>query len=154
MLKLGLTLKLMLPELPREVYIHIASLADTETRRAMGFPIDNCLKFRLKPNKLDPSWKEFVPKTVQSEKFTYYEDTNTLVYYEFVGYGSVYYEYITGIVPEPEQWEKGFCGWKLLQGSRQRGVVLDDTHINEYDLEMNVSNIMTVGFPVIVSGSY
>ncbi|NBS68500.1 hypothetical protein EBT31_06250 [bacterium] len=142
--------------LPRDLYIHIARLADSETRRAMGFTIDDCIRLNIQPNKLHAKWSEFVPKTMGNEEFWYITDTKTLVYYEIFQYGQIYYEYMTNIEPVKKDWDEGFCKWRALDGSRSRGVSYGDTRINEYDVELDpvFREFQTAGFPVLVARRY
>jgi hypothetical protein len=97
----------------------VAKFAGIDERRALGFP----------PCKLDPKWKDFVPRRYGSDFFLYFENEKRLVYYEFFQYDQVYYETITNIrLLDTEE-----NLWKGLENSYTRGVMHTTEQTKIYD---------------------
>ena len=84
-------------ELPYDLLECIASFADIDSRRALGF----------RPRKLPPmDLPPFRPKNVI---FRYLVETKTLVYFEISGYDDYYWEVKTDMTynPEDDRWKFG-----------------------------------------------
>ena len=86
-------------ELPYDLLECIASFADIDTRRALGF----------KPRKLPPvDLLPFRPNR-SNEVFRYLVETKTLVYFVISGYDDYYWEVKTDMTynPEDDRWTFG-----------------------------------------------
>lgn len=118
----------------------VADHADIDTRRAMGVP----------PRRLDPEWKDFVPRPYGNEVFKYFVHNKTLLYYEFWNYDQFYSEITRAIIPiDPEMHE-----WRHLPGSKVYGVHHNETTTERYKCDkvgIHFNTVMTAGWPVFIA---
>jgi hypothetical protein len=116
----------------------VAKYADTDTRRAMGFP----------PRKLSSEWKDFNPHPFGQEIFRYFVSTKTLLYYEFWKYGQFYSEITEGIVPKSRTRHK----WRHLPGCIVYGIHCDESIYKTYRSERytNFNTVYTAGWPIFI----
>lgn len=86
-------------ELPYDLLECIASFADIDSRRALGF----------KPRPLPPLTPPPFRPNRSNEVFRYLVETKTLVYFEISGYDDYYWEVKTDMTynPEDDRWTFG-----------------------------------------------
>ena len=86
-------------ELPHDLLELIASLADIDSRRALGF----------KPRPLPPLTPPPFRPNRSNEVFRYLTETKTLVYFVISGYDDYYWEVKTDMTynPEDDRWTFG-----------------------------------------------
>ena len=97
----------------------VAKFAGIDERRALGFP----------PRKLDPTWKNFVPRRYGSEFFLYFQNEKRLMYVELFKYDQLYTETMTNIVPVNIEENT----WRGLDNSYVRGVMHTTEKTTIYD---------------------
>lgn len=120
-------------DLPLDVYRHIASFADIDTRRAMGF----------KPRKL--RFEEFNPKPMPPIEFRYYINSKKLWYFEMGEYGNFFFEVQTGIDLDDPRFPRFIC----RPGGRHRTTVYTETMTDNSDGAITYEGpFQTAGFPI------
>ena len=117
---------------PLDIMERISHFADIDGRRILGFS----------PRKLDPEWREFVPKTIGTEDHRYYINEMKLSYYEFWEYGSMYHESVSDVVPNTNG------SWRCLPVSRTRTIMFRDNIVEEHDSDSYDGDFHMAGDPI------
>jgi len=99
-------------ELPYDLLELIASFADIDSRRALGFKPRKLPPMVLPPFRptLHRNWHPVHEAFVYyAEVFKYHTETKTLVYFEISGYDDYYWEVKTDMIydPEDDRWTFG-----------------------------------------------
>lgn len=125
-------------KLPFDLLEHIASFADIDTRRAMGF----------KPRKLPKV--DFDPKPMPPVEYRYYTSEKKMWYFEMTEYANFFFEVLTGV----ELIDPAEPLFKYTDNTRQRLTTYSELSTRHEDVQVlapSWQTFQTAGFPIWIS---